>query len=568
MREWLFGISSVWLSLGWVPAPHLKTLKLIADSGPRTIHHIPFSLFQGTPPPQLNRLVVQGFSFEEPCPAFRNVTHVWVDLAVLHSTDQPPTLGDLFPGAQIIAVARMGSYKVPSGALDERGNPVMVQQDHISKVPTVTAASRLRRLHLMWSRGPVERDRAAGEWLRASAPFCGTISVAGFNHADVHAALFSWLGQRANDLFVRPNDTATSSVGVCDGVSQAAFAVVFNTQIARYVALIAPLIRAAVNLYCTPDRLEALAGIASPKYQGRIQTIFLEVAPEHLRPDGGFVSHEVLAGLPQLEFIFAVKIDARTRLSIDATAILTFVDHIAPKLARLNIDANLITVTDQQSLLNRFPYALQTLIALAEMSRCSVAVYSCPATDSPPTVGGRPTTLHVLSRDELTASPLLAPLAEITNAAFVRTHAPHIFPYECLRFARPGLRAEELDASAITYVLTQDETIIGAVSEEAASGEPGARAIRFLAVNIQAQRQGIAVWLMGLAEHNAARREPGRRVRMVLDTVKEVNEGFYARRGYRTYREEPVPPGPTCHGCTVVYMDKIVDLAEVENRDG
>ena len=122
------------------------------------------------------------------------------------------------------------------------------------------------------------------------------------------------------------------------------------------------------------------------------------------------------------------------------------------------------------------------------------------------------------------------------------------------RGAIPSTLADERQASSSDLPELPPSTLTKS------DGALPTRAIRFLAVDPGMQRQGVAAWLLKLAESNAARREPQKRVLMVLDTVKEVNAGFYGRRGWRAVRDVPVPPGSgnSPSGYTTVYMDKLV----------
>ncbi|KZV87634.1 hypothetical protein EXIGLDRAFT_723477 [Exidia glandulosa HHB12029] len=216
-----------------------------------------------------------------------------------------------------------------------------------------------------------------------------------------------------------------------------------------------------------------------------------------------------------------------------------------------------------------------------------------------PLVNGLPTTLSVLTRDELAVSPLLEPLVRLTNAAFAATHGPPYFLATAARLPSSAALISGLDEKALTYILTQtledgEVRVLGSVTDEpyrqplpgsddAAThesrphleGEEGReyrRALRLLVTDLTLHRQGVGSFLLSsleqrlIQEAERIREETGSpltHVRWILDTVADVNAGYYERRGWRLIDRKLAPPVPTDCGLPiyVAYMDRVLELS-------
>ncbi|WPH01489.1 Hypothetical protein R9X50_00433500 [Acrodontium crateriforme] len=194
-----------------------------------------------------------------------------------------------------------------------------------------------------------------------------------------------------------------------------------------------------------------------------------------------------------------------------------------------------------------------------------------------PTVNGQPTVATLLNPDELASSPLLDSLGTMINAAFTAGHSTKNILGGTKRLNQPSDLPVQIGSSPGTFtVLVTDAhesnpRVLGTVSAKpysvpldiARNGTkksaflrlvaPTRRAprapvvelweLKFLAVDPSLQRQGLAVFLLDLAEAEVRRRseakrsvdvEPGTDVElvMVLTTIDELVGPFYMRRGY------------------------------------
>ena len=103
--------------------------------------------------------------------------------------------------------------------------------------------------------------------------------------------------------------------------------------------------------------------------------------------------------------------------------------------------------------------------------------------------------------------------------------------------------------------------------------------VRLLAVDLSVQRQGVAMWMMKCLEAEVirkAREAAGAagalhtgaqektmvngelKIQLRLSTIREINEGFWMRRGFRTTVEKKLPPGcwGSPNGFTMLEMAK------------
>ena len=102
--------------------------------------------------------------------------------------------------------------------------------------------------------------------------------------------------------------------------------------------------------------------------------------------------------------------------------------------------------------------------------------------------------------------------------------------------------------------------------------------VRLLAVDLSVQRQGVAMWMMKCLEAEVRRKarevaaagglHPGAeekrmadeelKIQLRLSTLREINEAFWMRRGFRTTVEKKMPPGcwGSPNGFTVLEMAK------------
>ncbi|KZV82351.1 hypothetical protein EXIGLDRAFT_778672 [Exidia glandulosa HHB12029] len=213
---------------------------------------------------------------------------------------------------------------------------------------------------------------------------------------------------------------------------------------------------------------------------------------------------------------------------------------------------------------------------------------------TPPTprVNGQPTTLHTLTHSELAHSPLLEPLCNLINAAFQSTHGAPYVPSTFVRFHNTTHMLAEIKTTSTVYVLTQNERILGSITDEPYDdpsnahdehcAEPASadfhpdvpldegegvdrRVLRLLVTDPTIHRQGIGSFLVDVLDAGMVRRAKEKHathVLCVLTTLKEVNGAYYERRGWKLVNARLMPAGylDSSVPMTIATMVKRVEL--------
>lgn len=215
-----------------------------------------------------------------------------------------------------------------------------------------------------------------------------------------------------------------------------------------------------------------------------------------------------------------------------------------------------------------------------------------------PTINDRPTTVTLHQSNYLEAAGQIPALYDLINDAFgTSQNATGMWPSTTLRLSTHKQLVQELSGKGtFTYVITYTgtSTILGTASAKLykdtlertppSQEQPKSTFTRtgtsapdtegwelaLMAVDPSLQRKGVAGLLIGLVEREVKRRfllakaqseMPGRKLVMLLSTIKEVNFEFYTRRGYEfdyeTFHEPGWLASPT--GFTVVHMSKKVE---------
>ena len=214
-----------------------------------------------------------------------------------------------------------------------------------------------------------------------------------------------------------------------------------------------------------------------------------------------------------------------------------------------------------------------------------------------PLVHDKPTTVTLYASRDLEAAGLIPGLHDLINEAFAASHnRSGSMSAGALRLQSHRQLVLELSGpGTFTYVITYTgtSTVIGVASAKRYKGtaqaapisvqksaftrtgasEPNTEGFELssMAVSPSLQRQGLAGLLMKLVEEEVKRRflitraetgPPGLGLVMLLTTVKEINEEFYRRRGYRADYETFHGPGflGSENGFTVVHMSKKVEV--------
>lgn len=231
-----------------------------------------------------------------------------------------------------------------------------------------------------------------------------------------------------------------------------------------------------------------------------------------------------------------------------------------------------------------------------------------PTSSAGPSINGKPTTLTLYEPSQLVNSPLISSLYTVINTAFATSHAQKCpFSADVDRLLAPEDYLSQLgtDPGTFAYMLTWPGTdqVVGTVSAhryvapvvvaEAIPWERGSTfkrlkspvadseaesaevwELKFVAVDVALQGQGLATYLMDLADGEVKRRflataspengarKPAKKLWMVLTTVRECNGRFYARRGYAVDGETWHEPGflGSEGGFHIVHMSKVLDV--------
>lgn len=216
-----------------------------------------------------------------------------------------------------------------------------------------------------------------------------------------------------------------------------------------------------------------------------------------------------------------------------------------------------------------------------------------------PTIDNRPTTATLYQSKDLLAAGQIPGMHDLINVAFAYSHnRVGLFPNDSLRLESHGQLIEALSADdTFTYVVSYADTDVAigvasakryretielqAVTIDNPAGawkrtgfsDPDIEGweLSLMAVDPSLQRKGLAGLLMELVEgevktrFSQARVEralPGLKLVMMLTTAKEVNEGFYKRKGYSLDYETFHGPGwfGSPKGFHIAHMSKQVEL--------
>jgi len=216
-----------------------------------------------------------------------------------------------------------------------------------------------------------------------------------------------------------------------------------------------------------------------------------------------------------------------------------------------------------------------------------------------PIIRSQATTITLYASRDLEPAGLIPGIHDLVVHAFGASHnTSGIFPDESRRLDSHHQLVQELSGpGTFTYVITYTgtKTVIGVasgkrykdavVSKPLSKEDPKSTFIRsgvygpksegwelsLMAVDPSLQRQGLAGLLMNLVESEVKRRFVlGRAERglpelgliMLLTTVKEINWGFYVRRGYQLDYETVHEPGwlGSSTGFHVVHMSKQAEV--------
>lgn len=209
---------------------------------------------------------------------------------------------------------------------------------------------------------------------------------------------------------------------------------------------------------------------------------------------------------------------------------------------------------------------------------------STPPPRPGPEVNSHPTLLTFLTIPSLPSSPFLPSLRTTINSAFLAAHHanPHLRPNNdyTLRLPEPDTLIQQLGADPTTFLLVlhhppsssspsspPPSEALATITCRRYHGPPPAEKaypfmlltsavggaceweIKALAVRPDLQRKGLAGWMLRVAEEEVRRvweevtgadgtgRDGKGRLKVVLAALKETQEGFYAKRGYRTEGE-------------------------------
>ena len=234
-----------------------------------------------------------------------------------------------------------------------------------------------------------------------------------------------------------------------------------------------------------------------------------------------------------------------------------------------------------------------------------------------PLINSAPSTIILLTPSTLPAYPNLPQLARLINVAFASTHTrDNLFPADMKRLSHPGQLVDEIGPLYFTYIITSSTTADSTGAPRiyaAASGrkllpkgegvpnemrqlermtEGGSDdkrwELKMLVVDPALHAQGLGSLLMGLVEAEVRKRfeertvaeavvvggrrdkeasgkekvwgVKGKRCLLLLDTLKEVNEAYYLKKGFTATEERSFPVGAfgSSTGFSIIYMEKIL----------
>ncbi|KAI4148189.1 MAG: hypothetical protein LQ340_005185 [Diploschistes diacapsis] len=228
-----------------------------------------------------------------------------------------------------------------------------------------------------------------------------------------------------------------------------------------------------------------------------------------------------------------------------------------------------------------------------------------------PEVNGRQTKMYLFEADQLAASHMLPSFLPPINAAFSANHPPYL-PASLVRLRTTDEFRNELGPEAFTYGLVYaDDTeeakdILATVSgkpfrwlepevkdpeyrtfyyDKEHAGKPNTETweLKLMVVDPNLQRNGLASLMLGLVETEIRRRfeekklletkisqedgrrgntAPDRKLRLLLQTLYEMNGEFYRKRGWTLIGNRKRERG--CMGSEVGFhvatLDKVFDF--------
>ncbi|KAK4952964.1 hypothetical protein LTR10_008668 [Elasticomyces elasticus] len=217
-----------------------------------------------------------------------------------------------------------------------------------------------------------------------------------------------------------------------------------------------------------------------------------------------------------------------------------------------------------------------------------------------PVLDGRPSTVTLYEPSQLATCSAIPALHDLINKAFGHGHAKLGFPnVDRLPNEKDYLDQVGTDAGTFVYIISWSDSgepiatagahhyVEGVLVATDSGGDERscftrmrlpAKAegegqevweLKLMAVAVPCSGKGLASYLMKLADEEVKRRslraggrkQDGQKLWMVLTTIKEINEGFYARRGYAHDYETTHGPGHmgTPNGFHVVHMSKVLE---------
>lgn len=233
-----------------------------------------------------------------------------------------------------------------------------------------------------------------------------------------------------------------------------------------------------------------------------------------------------------------------------------------------------------------------------------------PISVSGPTINGTPSTVQLLSPEQLGAYPYLPELLSLINESFRATHQiDNLFPPDINRLDDVESLLKEFNPKYFTYVISSSEDPQRLFAT--ATGQPyvppkpdsnddwrpkmdaindllrqGASLweLKLICVDASVHRQGLASMLMVLVENEIKRRAQAgqipetsipqnvlhqdkastetnvkpKDIRLSLTTANEINGPFYTKRGYKVIDEKIFPKGTIRNGkdFLLVAMEK------------
>ena len=204
--------------------------------------------------------------------------------------------------------------------------------------------------------------------------------------------------------------------------------------------------------------------------------------------------------------------------------------------------------------------------------------------------------MTLFNRTQLIASGLLPPLTKLINVSFSASHDTSGILSTIARLRREDQFIDELGEHPDTFVYilrtVGSEELVATAYASRYEGvtewpegpgkertwqrlgvpEDGTEAweLHMLAVSPEFQRQGLADYMMRIVDGEVLRRAGGRRERLVMyiSTVKQTNEAFYLKRGFRENYcvDWPVGTFNSERAFTVAHMEREVRMEDEGGR--